>query len=861
MTNHLLRAAAGLVLLSLPAAAQTVNSECGLRGADTTFSSGVTGKACLEISALNGKTVTIPANVTRIDNTGFALCETSIQSGGAADIVYVMDQSGSMGINYAWIAPDKSDTLYLESLGGNCNMNANDARGHGNITIPNETGVRTIPLLDPAKTPQGCTNTSGDPFTQRGIAFREAIDFQAQRAPQSTAGYMGFANGVLNPIRPLKLNTQANVDRVKANIVLGLIPNTNYTAPLDSAKRWLLNPAISSNPTRAVIFLSDGRPTVDQNRINTVLDANYTGQPGAMPPVYGILLGKPTPDTTSLSDISRLTGGKFFLIPPSQPDSLKAVVAQILNVLLRQFRPVGAVVTNISTAPAGMGIAGAADFTRQNTDSWLFNLNQPVPLVKAQGNQIKVSTQFLDQMGIGRTDSASFILTPSAPDVAINKNLPGTQFSVVCKDLPPPVDPIKKAYIKDTDGDGAGDLVVVVFAQPLASLPVSLDAYWNDFGPAFKNKPPTPLSFLPGTNNTVILADVSASKYPVEATGIPAGAKPVVVLPAGGVFGGQTHPIEDSIGPILVKAYIKPFDAAKLQPGAQPNIDTLTITASEPLHSKSQWDKVIMWSKPVNDKCDDYAHALPVVVAEAPTVDGSSTSITILVDAGSGAPAPSKGDCIYLNVDGTYTDLNFNLPPEHGVIMDGIERPRKVDLFRGYPPVVGLDADKPGFMITNQDPRKGDDFSNYSQLNPKTGQYEVDWFPPVAVNGNIYAIPKMTDPVVVTEIPAPASAMPPGIGTVQVAAVGKYIATIFIYDNRGYYVTDFKQAFGFHGELLNHFRNAPNKGQVSYLVWNLLDKHGRKAGQGVYIWKVLFTFDDGKQEVQYTRTGLMRRTR
>jgi hypothetical protein len=396
----------------------------------------------------------------------------------------------------------------------------------------------------------------------------------------------------------------------------------------------------------------------------------------------------------------------------------------------------------------------------------------------------------------------------------------------------------------------------------LASLPVSLDAYWNDFGPAFKNKPPTPLSFLPGSGNTVILADVSASKYPVGATGIPAGAAPVVVLPAGGVFGGQTHPIEDSIGPILVKADIKPFDPAKSQPGAQPNIDTLTIVASEPLHSKAQWSTVILWSKSVGGKCDDYAHALPVVVAEAPTVNGTKDSIIVLVDAGSGAPAPSKGDCIYLNVNGTYTDMNFNLPPEHGVIMGGVERPRKIDLFRGYPPVVGFDAGNPGFMITNQDPRNGSDFSNYSQKDSLTGQYTVTWLPPVAVNGNIYTLPKsVSEQPVGTEVTGPPSPMPPNIATLQVVAVGKYIATVFIYDNRGSYVTDFKQAFGYHGELNNRFRIALGKGVVSYLVWNLLDKHGRKAGQGVYVWKVLFTFDDGKQEVQYTRTGLMRRTR
>lgn len=867
MTKYFLRAAAGVVLLTLPISvvAQVVNAECGLRGADTTIAGGVLTKQCLDPASLNGKSVQIPANVTRIDNTGFALCGSALQEGGLADIVYVLDQSGSMQVGAAWISPDKTDTIYLQNT--NCTgINRGDFGGtYGNLTIPNETGVRTIPIINPAKSVAGCPdNTAGDPFTQRGIAFKEAIQFQAERAPNSMAGYMGFSGGVLDPVRPVTLNSDANINRLLNNIILHLNSGTNYTAPLDSAKRWLLSPTITT-PThsKAIIFLSDGRPSPsDQNGLK-VIDSLYAAQPGKMPPVYGILLSKPSSDTAILDSISKRTGGKFFLIPPSHPDSLKSVVARILNVILRQYHPVGAVVTNGSTAPASVGTAGAADFTPQGNNEWLFNFDKIIPLNKQADNQIKLSTEYLDQTGAAKDTTVNFILSTKGPEESANKNLPGTQFSVVCIDLPPPpppVDPIKVAYLKDINGDGAGDLLVIVFLQPLTALPASLDAYWNDFGPAFKNKTAPVLTFLPGSGNKVILADFSASPWPVGVTSIPAGAAPVVVLPTGGVFGGQSHAIDDSIGPILLSGTVKPFDASKLQPGLEENIDTITVIASEPIRTKGQWTTVLLWSKSVGGKCEDFVNAQTVVVSQSPSIDGSNTKLTVLADAANPKGSPTKGDCVYLNVDGTYTDMDFNLPPVHGVVLDGTPPPRKIDLFRGYPPVVGLDATNPGFMVTNQDPRTGSSTTSYSVLDSTTGKYTVSWIPPVGfVEGSPFtpAIPALTSPSVGVEGTG-VTTLPPGISTIQVVSTGKYIADITIYDNRGTFLKRFKQPFGYNGELNNRFRIAP-KGEVSYLVWDLKDDHGRKAGQGVYIWKVLFTFDSGKQEVQYTRTGVMRR--
>jgi hypothetical protein len=173
--------------------------------------------------------------------------------------------------------------------------------------------------------------------------------------------------------------------------------------------------------------------------------------------------------------------------------------------------------------------------------------------------------------------------------------------------------------------------------------------------------------------------------------------------------------------------------------------------------------------------------------------------------------------------------------------------------------VVGLDASNPGFTVTNQDPRTGDNYSGFSTPD-STGKYVVNWIPPVGFQQGqpfLPAVPAVNSPSVGNDGNGP-QALPPGISTVQVVSTGKYIADVTIYDNRGLFLKRFKQPFGYQGELNNRNRIAP-KGQVSYLVWDLKDDHGHKAGQGVYIWKVLFTFENGKQEVQYTRTGVVRR--
>ena len=383
---------------------------------------GSASKACLNPAELDGKAVRIPANTTRIDKGGFALCPA------AADIVYVMDQSGSMNVSYAWVSPDKADTVYLQSI-QDCGFTTADATEYGQITIPYEAGTKSIPVLNPNKSIAACVNTSGDPFSQRALAFRQTLEYQASRSPFSTAGYMGFAGTVVDAVRPLRLDAPGNLAQLKSMLTLRYLNNTVYDAPLDSAKSWLLDTALSVNPFRAVIFLTDGRPTLPARNGLAVIESTYASRPGRMPPIYGVFLGSAGADTLILDSLSGLTGGRFFRVPPARPDSLKAVLAGIVDSLLGR-RPVRAV---LSDGPDS-AFAGPGAFTERSDKAWSFDLNKEIPLSAQKEQPMRLAIRYSDPAAEAVGTEAGFILATTDPVDSTNRFLEGTPFTLVCWD-------------------------------------------------------------------------------------------------------------------------------------------------------------------------------------------------------------------------------------------------------------------------------------------------------------------------------------------------------------------------------------------------------------------------------------------
>jgi hypothetical protein len=172
-----------------------------------------------------------------------------------------------------------------------------------------------------------------------------------------------------------------------------------------------------------------------------------------------------------------------------------------------------------------------------------------------------------------------------------------------------------------------------------------------------------------------------------------------------------------------------------------------------------------------------------------------------------------------------------------------------------------MSPDFPGFAVSNGDTHERGAFNTQEGAN-----WVVEWIPPADwpagyVPGVSVYRPEAHSPSdpAKGQDPAKHGSMPLGIGTVQVVSTGEYVADVSIFDNLGNWVKSFSQSFGFRGELVNGDRRAKNgKGLVSFLVWDLKDAHGRKVGNGAYVWKIGFRFKTGKQEIRYVRTGVAR---
>jgi hypothetical protein len=300
---------------------------------------------CMDYAAVQGTTINVPKNVTRISADGISFCQGVFTQAGAgnADIVFIYDNSTSMKAERAYVDVPKKDTLFYYTHESSCDTR--DVRG--SLTYATQSpqiGSRIIPFLVDNS---GCNRQlSGDPYYARGEVMKEAIDYLTANAPTSTAGAVAFTTGTAHERSPLQLSVAGNADRVKQSIQLDSSGGTNYGPPLIQAKEWLSDPSMIKTSRQAIIFISDGAPNDTTGR-----DAYQNQIPGC-PPVYSIYLGDAsTPDTTKLKDLSTATGGTFTRVDPRNVAAVKQVMNSILKSITTVSVPKSVTVTNTSLAP------------------------------------------------------------------------------------------------------------------------------------------------------------------------------------------------------------------------------------------------------------------------------------------------------------------------------------------------------------------------------------------------------------------------------------------------------------------------------------------------------------------------------
>ncbi|MDB5105107.1 MAG: von Willebrand factor type domain [Fibrobacteres bacterium] len=299
---------------------------------------------CVDFAALNGKTMDLPKNVTRIAADGLSFCvpPTPTTGAGDADIVFIYDNSGSMTADAAYGDPATGDTsfYYLQYGNGAPDACSQNPKGADLNYYTREGTTRSVLLLTANA---NCNRQiAGDPYNARGAVIKVGIDFLAKNSPTSTAGTISFTDQLKYQQQNLPVNNAGNVNTIKNSIQLDTSGSTHYGPPLELANQWLNNPAIIKTKKQAIIFISDGAP---QDNYAAILNAG-------LPPVYSIYLSKSTsPDTAKLKEISDKTGGTFTRVNPNDPKAFEAVMTSIITTITRNTLPKGTTVTNKSLSP------------------------------------------------------------------------------------------------------------------------------------------------------------------------------------------------------------------------------------------------------------------------------------------------------------------------------------------------------------------------------------------------------------------------------------------------------------------------------------------------------------------------------
>lgn len=172
---------------------------------------------------------------------------------------------------------------------------------------------------------------------------------------------------------------------------------------------------------------------------------------------------------------------------------------------------------------------------------------------------------------------------------------------------------------------------------------------------------------------------------------------------------------------------------------------------------------------------------------------------------------------------------------------------RLVEVFRGYPPVSGLNPAPGPTRIGAIDSRP----TEFVKTDSSPG---IQWIPPVGFDSQAPGSGKVPDTAApVPETTAP-TILPKSISAVQIVSRTAYKARIRVHDFRDALVRELHQEFGYRGELDNPNRMTP-VGLVSFLVWDNQDAEGRTVPTGVYLWHVSLEMESGETIEKTIKVG------
>ena len=388
--------------------------------------------SCIDPAQLNGSTVKVPSNVTRIGKEGLALCGQKSSSNLATDIEYIIDNSNSMTSKVFWVDPATVDDLSPDTSWyiSNCLAKVKGTKvalrkrhfggKSGYLSMSWDTLLQVPSSSErPSLVDGKACLEANDPYSMRAAVVQTAMQYQASLDSSAQAGMIQFNTDVQQETKLRALNGAAYLRLLDSTGLYDGDGGTNWNDALSLAFSRL---KASANSQKAIIMVSDGIPDKDDKYATVIAQAGF-------PKVFGIYLST-TDVPADMVNLTTRTGGKYWVVPPNRPDSMISVIRAIVGSVMQVSTPASTRLTNLTNAQSSNALA-----IEQASDStYHLQLDSVIALTAGKNNLQLVST-WTDEKGKVNSDTSKFTLDVSGT-VAIDKDtvsVPGdTVFATAC---------------------------------------------------------------------------------------------------------------------------------------------------------------------------------------------------------------------------------------------------------------------------------------------------------------------------------------------------------------------------------------------------------------------------------------------
>ncbi|MEN9353194.1 MAG: hypothetical protein RL318_519 [Fibrobacterota bacterium] len=378
---------------------------------DLSMQKSTEGGICLDPANLNGKTVTVPSNVTRIGKNGLALCAQKSSSNLATDIQYVIDNSNSMTSKVFWVdpktvgtvTPDTSWFIYNCMAAVKGTKVALRKRHFGGTAGYQSSGWDTLIQVPstsekPSLTDNGACLEANDPYSVRASVVQTAIQYQASLDSSAHAGMIQFNTGVTQNAKMRALNGAGYLRLLDSVGLYAGDGGTNwYTSLLEASNNLKASP----NSQKAIIMVSDGEPQTDVSKYKTLVATE------GFPKVFGIYFGTAA-SIPEMDYLTQTTGGKYWIVPPDRPDSMETVIRAIVGSVMSVSTPATTKLTNLTNSQTSTAVG-----ITQNADSTFSLALDSVIALGSGKNSLRLVSSWTDESGVARSDTSRFTLDVS----------------------------------------------------------------------------------------------------------------------------------------------------------------------------------------------------------------------------------------------------------------------------------------------------------------------------------------------------------------------------------------------------------------------------------------------------------------